>query len=66
MKKTWQNQTPEEREAGRLERQARDVEAFRKGELEVPEWCPRCNGYGSSLAEESDRCSLCGGTGLAR
>jgi DnaJ-class molecular chaperone len=27
-------------------------------------WCPNCNGYGSSLAEGSDRCSRCGGTGL--
>jgi DnaJ-class molecular chaperone len=34
---------------------------------EVPdgtEWCPECNGYGSSLQEPSDRCSRCGGTGL--
>jgi len=28
-----------------------------------PEYCPHCNGYGSSLKEDSDRCSVCGGTG---
>ena len=28
------------------------------------EWCPHCNGYGSSLKEASERCSRCGGTGL--
>ncbi len=28
------------------------------------EVCTRCNGYGSSLKEESDRCTRCGGTGL--
>jgi len=26
--------------------------------------CPHCNGYGSSLKEESERCTLCKGTGL--
>jgi DnaJ-class molecular chaperone len=33
----------------------------------VPEgtqWCPHCNGYGSSLNEESERCTRCGGSGL--
>jgi hypothetical protein len=33
----------------------------------IPEgmrWCPRCNGYGSSLKEESGRCTHCGGSGL--
>jgi len=28
------------------------------------EWCPHCNGYGSSLREASDRCTRCGGSGL--
>jgi len=28
------------------------------------EWCPECNGYGSSLSEETDRCTRCGGSGL--
>ena len=28
------------------------------------EWCPECNGYGSSLAEETERCTRCGGGGL--
>jgi RecJ-like exonuclease len=28
------------------------------------EWCPECNGYGSSLSEETERCTRCGGTGL--
>jgi hypothetical protein len=28
------------------------------------ECCPECNGYGSSLAEESERCTRCGGSGL--
>jgi hypothetical protein len=34
---------------------------------EIPngmQWCPDCNGYGSSLSEDSARCSRCGGTGL--
>ena len=26
--------------------------------------CSHCNGYGSSLKEEEERCSVCGGTGL--
>lgn len=28
--------------------------------------CPHCNGYGSSLKEEADRCTVCGGTGLLK
>ena len=28
------------------------------------EECPHCHGYGSSLKEEDDRCTFCGGTGL--
>jgi hypothetical protein len=28
------------------------------------EWCPECYGYGSSLFEETERCTRCGGTGL--
>lgn len=28
------------------------------------QWCPRCNGYGSSLDEAGPRCTGCGGTGL--
>jgi hypothetical protein len=31
---------------------------------EGTEWCPECNGYGSSLAEEMERCTRCGGSGL--
>jgi DnaJ-class molecular chaperone len=27
-------------------------------------WCPECNGYGSSLFEETERCRRCGGSGL--
>ena len=27
-------------------------------------WCPDCSGYGSSLKQESERCTTCGGTGL--
>jgi DnaJ-class molecular chaperone len=27
-------------------------------------WCPHCNGYGSSLKEDAERCSHCAGTGL--
>jgi hypothetical protein len=27
-------------------------------------WCPRCSGYGSSLKEDAERCSHCGGSGL--
>jgi hypothetical protein len=33
----------------------------------VPEgmrWCPHCDGYGSSLMEETERCTRGGGTGL--
>jgi hypothetical protein len=33
----------------------------------IPEgmnWCPQCNGYGSSLKEASGRCTHCGGSGL--
>jgi DnaJ-class molecular chaperone len=28
------------------------------------EWCLECNGYGSSLFEETERCTRCGGSGL--
>ena len=28
--------------------------------------CPNCNGYGSSLKEEAETCSKCGGLGLVR
>jgi hypothetical protein len=27
-------------------------------------WCPECNGYGSSLKQETGRCTRCGGSGL--
>jgi DnaJ-class molecular chaperone len=33
----------------------------------IPEgmnWCPHCNGYGSSLKERGQHCSHCGGSGL--
>lgn len=28
--------------------------------------CPHCNGYGSSLKEESSVCTRCGGFGLVK
>lgn len=28
--------------------------------------CSHCNGYGSSLKEETDRCTKCGGLGLVK
>jgi RecJ-like exonuclease len=28
------------------------------------QFCEHCHGYGSSLKEEQDRCSVCGGTGV--
>ena len=28
--------------------------------------CSNCNGYGSSLKEDSDRCTKCGGWGLVK
>lgn len=28
--------------------------------------CDHCNGYGSSLKEEADRCTKCGGSGLVQ
>lgn len=28
--------------------------------------CTQCNGYGSSLKEDSDRCTKCGGSGLVK
>lgn len=33
--------------------------------MTAPLWCSHCNGFGSSLREESDRCTRCNGTGLA-
>jgi DnaJ-class molecular chaperone len=27
-------------------------------------WCPHCDGYGSSLKDDNDRCAHCHGTGL--
>ena len=27
-------------------------------------WCPECNGYGSSLKQETKKCTRCGGSGL--
>jgi DnaJ-class molecular chaperone len=27
-------------------------------------WCPHCNGCGSSLKEDAERCTHCAGTGL--
>jgi DnaJ-class molecular chaperone len=42
-----------------------DVPGDRSGRIpEGMKWCPRCNGYGSSLKEESARCTHCGGSGL--
>ena len=29
------------------------------------EYCENCNGFGSSLTEDNDVCSVCQGTGLA-
>jgi len=28
--------------------------------------CPHCNGYGSSLKESAEDCSVCGGSGLVK
>jgi DnaJ-class molecular chaperone len=28
--------------------------------------CPHCNGYGSSLKEEAETCTRCGGSGLIK
>ena len=28
------------------------------------QWCPECNGYGSSLKQETAKCTRCGGSGL--
>lgn len=28
--------------------------------------CKKCNGYGSSLQEEVDICTVCGGTGVVK
>ena len=36
-------------------------------ELGIPsnwQMCPHCAGYGSSLKEPGDRCSVCGGSGV--
>lgn len=33
--------------------------------MNEPNWCERCNGYGSSLKEPGERCTACGGTGIA-
>jgi DnaJ-class molecular chaperone len=42
-----------------------DVLGDRSGRIpEGMKWCPRCNGYGSSLKEGSARCTHCGGSGL--
>ena len=40
------------------------MEIFEK--MNDPNWiqCPHCNGYGSSLKEECETCSKCGGDGL--
>jgi len=35
---------------------------------QIPEgynWCPHCNGYGSSLQDRNERCARCNGTGLS-
>jgi DnaJ-class molecular chaperone len=29
-------------------------------------WCPHCNGYGSSLRENAERCTHCAGDGPRR
>src|SRR4051794_7333428 len=33
--------------------------------MNEPKWCTLCNGYGSSLGGGSDRCTRCGGGGVA-
>jgi rRNA maturation endonuclease Nob1 len=44
-----------------------DVRADMFGRIpEGMKWCRHCNGYGSSLKEESGRCTHCGGSGLLR
>jgi len=30
------------------------------------EQCSHCNGYGSSLKEQADTCTVCGGSGLVK
>jgi DnaJ-class molecular chaperone len=40
--------------------------ALFEGASDKYEICPYCNGYGSSLKEESPKCSKCGGCGLIR
>ena len=32
--------------------------------VEVKQQCSHCNGFGSSLKEDDDRCTRCNGTGL--
>jgi DnaJ-class molecular chaperone len=32
--------------------------------LQGMRWCPDCNGDGSSLREDAERCTHCAGTGL--
>lgn len=38
-----------------------DIEGVENG---TKKECEHCNGYGSSLKEDSDRCSRCGGSGV--
>jgi hypothetical protein len=49
---------------GRLIANSRELLAIAALES-VPVECSHCNGYGSSLKEASDRCTRCGGSGLA-
>jgi len=30
------------------------------------EVCEHCNGYGNSLKEKADRCTVCGGSGVVK
>lgn len=43
---------------------ASQIEIFMDPEKHGYKECPHCNGYGSSLKEEADKCSVCKGSGL--
>lgn len=43
-----------------------DIEVMLNPEKHGYMICDHCHGYGSSLKEESDRCTKCGGSGLVR
>jgi predicted Zn-ribbon and HTH transcriptional regulator len=72
----WKVRPMSEREIAELEawrKHEAELEAAMRSDLArmgpmmpvAPAWCAHCNGYGSSLKEESERCTHCDGTGLA-